>query len=144
MSAEAAWSSWRFVERGPGSSGIGADIPCSSTRLDGIPESSGTGAGIAGNSGRGGGVVAMGDTRGGGGGCSEMLLTGKGGCVGKRVVSGRVVVDAVFLGLTCSRAKSLATLLLELLAISHPYISANLFPLPLLFAVPALDLGALL
>lgn len=57
------------------------------------------------------------------------------------MVSGRVVVDFVFFGLTCSRAKSLATLLLELLAVSHPYISASLFPLPLLLAVPALDLG---
>ena len=133
MSAEAAWSSTRFAERGAGSSGVGTDVPCNSTRPDGIPDNSGTGAGIAGSSGKGGGVALRGDTRGADVGCSEILLTGKGGCVGNKVVSGRVVVDAVFLGLACSRAKSLAaTLLLEVLGVSHPYISANLLPLPLL------------
>jgi len=141
ISTEGAASSERPDESGPGSSGKGAETPCSSTRLDGMPESSGKGAEIAGSSGIGGGVVQIASPLGAGGGCSEALRTGKGGCVGNRVVSGRVVVDLVFLGCTCSRAKSLATLVLELLAVSHPYLSANLFPLPLLLAVPALDLG---
>ncbi len=119
-SAEGAGSSERPEESGPGSSGKGAETPCSSTRLDGTPESSGKGAGVAGSSGIGGDVVQITNALDAVGGRSETLRTGKGRWVGNRVVSGRVVVDFVFLGLTCSRAKSLATLVLELLAVSQP------------------------
>ena len=70
-----------------------------------------------------------------GGDCSDTLRGGNRGCVANSVVSGRVVVEGVFLGLVCSSAKSLATLPLELLGVLQPYISASRFPLLVLLAL---------
>ena len=61
--------------------------------FDGIPESSGTMAELAESSGIGGGVFLDVDSLLVGIGCSDILRTGKGECVGNRVVSGSVVVD---------------------------------------------------
>ena len=136
-----AASSSRIVPTaGLRSSGRFAGHPRSSGLFDGIPESAGTIAEVAGSSGIGGGVLDGAGRLFEAVGCSETLRTGKGGCVGNRVVSGSVVVDEVFLGLAYSRAKSLARLLSELLGVSHPYISASLFPAPVLRDVLALDL----
>ena len=79
--------------------------------------SSGYGAGLNGNSGTGG--IESGSSA-AGGGCSDTLRGGRRGCVANNVVSGRVVVEGVFLGLLCSSAKSLAMLPHELLGVLHP------------------------
>ena len=94
--------------------------------------SSGYGAGLKGSSGTGG---ISSDSSATGRDCSDMLRGGNRGCVANSVVSGKVVVEGVFLGLLCSSAKSLAMLPLELLGVLHPYISASRFPLLVLLAL---------
>ena len=101
-----------------GNSGIGAGSEGSSGIIAESGGSSGYGAGLNGSSGTGGIQSGSSATA---CGWSDALRGGNRGCVGKRVVSGRVVVEEVFFGLLCSRAKSLAILPLELLGgVLHP------------------------